>query len=257
MTPWRSTTSTTRSPCAFAAWKGPMDSAAATTASASLLTRFIVRRGRAPRCGVVPAGRAILSPTLPMSGSRRHFSPSTGMRGAFQVADGAFRGLLLGAVVAIGSVLFAAALLPPFGAAGRAVERFARQFDQIGADVDLTFPQIPERSTIYAADGSVLATLYLDENRDYVHLKRINDITRKAVLAIEDSRFYEHPGLDIKGIVRALVTNLQAGEIEEGASTLTQQLARNVFPKAIGTEQTLARKILEARVAVRLEDQYS
>ena len=179
------------------------------------------------------------------------------MRGAFQVADGAFRGLLLGAVVAIGSVLFAAALLPPFGAAGRAVERFARQFDQIGADVDLTFPQIPERSTIYAADGSVLATLYLDENRDYVHLKRINDITRKAVLAIEDSRFYEHPGLDIKGIVRALVTNLQAGEIEEGASTLTQQLARNVFPKAIGTEQTLARKILEARVAVRLEDQYS
>jgi penicillin-binding protein 1A len=192
-----------------------------------------------------------------MAGSRLHARPSAGARGALTVADGVFRGLLLGAVVGIGSVLFAAALLPPFAAGGRAVEEFAHEFNEIGADVDLTFPTIPERSTIYAADGSVLATLYLDENRDYVRLHRINDITRKAVLAIEDSRFYEHPGLDLKGIVRALVTNLQAGEIEEGASTITQQLARNVFPKAVGDEETLARKILEARVADRLEDEYS
>jgi penicillin-binding protein 1A len=188
-----------------------------------------------------------------MAGPRRHLRPS----GAQNIADGAFRGLLLGVVVGAGAVLFAAALLPPFAAGGRAVEEFANEFEQIGADVDLTFPTIPERSTIYAADGSVLATLYLDENREYVRLDRINDITRKAVLAIEDSRFYEHAGLDLKGIVRALITNVQAGEIQEGASTLTQQLARNVFPKAVGTEETLARKILEARVARRLEDEYS
>jgi penicillin-binding protein 1A len=182
---------------------------------------------------------------------------ATVRRAADSLRDGLFRGLLIALVVCLGAALFAAALLPPFAAGGRVVEGFSSEFNQIGADVDLTFPQVPERSTIYAADGSVLATLYLDENRDYVRLERINKITRQAVLAIEDSRFYEHPGLDIQGIVRALVTNLQAGEVEEGASTLTQQLARNIFPEAVGTEETLARKILEARVARRLEDEYS
>lgn len=77
-----------------------------------------------------------------------------------------------------------------------------------------------------------------------------------AVLAIEDARFYEHPGLDYRGIIRALVTNVGAGAIEQGASTLTQQLARNVFEE-VGTERTLARKIAEARVAMRIEDEYS
>ena len=178
-------------------------------------------------------------------------------RGLTTLRDGLLRVALIALVVFLGAGLFAAALLPGFGVAGKAVERFANEFYEIGADVDLSFPRIPERSTIYAADGSVLATLYLDENRDYVRLHRINEITRRAVLAIEDSRFYEHPGLDIKGIVRALITNLQAGQIEEGASTLTQQLARNIFPKAVGAEETVARKILEARVAVRLEDEYS
>jgi penicillin-binding protein 1A len=171
--------------------------------------------------------------------------------------DGLLRIALIVLVVVLGAGLFAAALLPGFGVAGKAVERFANEFYEIGADVDLSFPRIPERSTIYAADGSVLTTLYLDENRDYVRLRRINEVTRQAVLAIEDNRFYEHAGTDIQGIVRALITNLQAGEIQEGASTLTQQLARNIFPKAVGTEETVARKILEARVAVRLEDEYS
>jgi penicillin-binding protein 1A len=173
------------------------------------------------------------------------------------IRDGLLRVVLIALVVLLGAGLFAGALLPGFAAGGKAVERFAKDFSAIGSNIDLTFPRIPERSTIYASDGSVLATLYLDENRDYVRLKRINDITRKAVLAIEDSRFYEHSALDFKGIVRALVTNLQAGQIEEGASTLTQQLARNIFPKAVGTEETVARKVLEARVAVRLEREYS
>ena len=155
-----------------------------------------------------------------------------------------------------GALLFALALLPPAAAAGRAVQEFADEFSQIGADVDLAFPRIPERSTIYAKDGSVLATLYLDENRDIVRLDRVNQVTRDAVLAIEDARFYEHPGLDFQGIVRALVSNVRAGEIEQGASTITQQLARNVFA-TIGTEQTLARKLHEARVAMRLEEIYS
>jgi penicillin-binding protein 1A len=166
------------------------------------------------------------------------------------------KAFLLLFVMGFGSLLFALALLPPTAAAGRAMQEFADEFSEIGADVDLAFPRIPERSTIFAKDGSVLATLYLDENREIVRLGRVNDVTRDAVLAIEDARFYEHPGLDFQGIVRALVSNVRAGQIEQGASTITQQLARNVFA-TIGTEQTLARKLHEARVAMRLEEIYS
>ncbi|MGH2767186.1 MAG: PBP1A family penicillin-binding protein [Actinomycetota bacterium] len=168
----------------------------------------------------------------------------------------ALRAIVLVIVLALGAVLFALALLPPVGAAGRAVQEFADEFNRIASDVDLAFPRIPERSTIYASDGTVLATLYLDENRKIVRLDQVNDVARNAVLAIEDARFYEHPGLDFQGIVRALISNVRAGEIEQGASTITQQLARNVF-STIGREQTLARKIQEARVAMRLEDEYS
>jgi membrane peptidoglycan carboxypeptidase len=176
--------------------------------------------------------------------------------GLMLLSERAFRVILLGLVMAFGALLFALALLPPLGAAGRAVQEFEREFSQIGADVDLQFPRPPERSTIYAADGSVLATLYLDENRKIVRLGKVNETTRDAVLAIEDDKFYEHPGLDFQSIVRAFITNTLSGEVLQGASTITQQLARNVFAD-IGTERTLARKIQEARVAVRLEEEYS
>ncbi|HEV3475342.1 MAG TPA: transglycosylase domain-containing protein, partial [Actinomycetota bacterium] len=170
--------------------------------------------------------------------------------------EAALRVVLFLTSLGFGGLLFALALLPAAGAAGRAVQEVAEEFDEIGSDVDLAFPRIPERSTIYASDGSVLATLYLDENRKIVRLNQVNQLTRDAVLAIEDARFYEHPGLDVQGIVRALVSNVRAGQVTQGASTITQQLARNVF-SAIGTEQTVVRKIHEARVAMRLEQQYS
>jgi penicillin-binding protein 1A len=184
-----------------------------------------------------------------MSGSHRVGSEDT-LTGAIVRIIGLAFGL------GVGAVLFALALLPPVAAAGRAVQEFADEFNEIGADVDLAFPRIPERSTIYARDGSVLATLYLDENRKVVRLDKVNPTAVAAVLAIEDARFYDHPGLDFQSIVRALVSNVRAGTIQQGASTITQQLARNVF-SAIGTEQTLARKVYEARVAMRLEEVYS
>ena len=172
------------------------------------------------------------------------------------ISDSLMRAVLFVLVLALGSLLFALALLPAAGAAGRAVGELADDFEEIGQDVDLAFPRIPERSTIYAADGSELATLYLDENRKIVRLEQVNQLAKDAVLAIEDARFYEHPGLDVQGILRALVRNIGAGEITQGASTITQQLARNVF-SAIGTEETLVRKLHEARVAMRLEEVYS
>ncbi|HEX9823514.1 MAG TPA: biosynthetic peptidoglycan transglycosylase, partial [Actinomycetota bacterium] len=173
------------------------------------------------------------------------------------VADGGLRLLLLAAVIGIGAVLFALALLPTVGAAGKTVQRFSDELNRIGGDVDLTFPRLPLRSTIYAADGkTVLATVYLDENRKVVRLGRMGDFVKLAILAVEDARYYDHPGLDLQGILRALVANISSGEIEQGASTITQQLARNVFPE-IGTERTVARKLAEAKVAIRMEEEYS
>jgi membrane peptidoglycan carboxypeptidase len=168
----------------------------------------------------------------------------------------AVKAILLVVSLGVGAVIFALALLPPVGAAGHAMLQVAERFNHVAEGVDLAFPRIPERSTIYARDGSVLATLYLDENRKIVRLNQVNELAVDAVLAIEDARFWEHPGLDVQGILRALVRNVRAGEIEQGASTITQQLARNVFA-TIGTEETLARKVQEARVAMRLEEEYT
>jgi penicillin-binding protein 1A len=159
-------------------------------------------------------------------------------------------------VLAVASVLFALALLPSIGVAGRAVQRFNDEFISLGGEADVAYPRFPVRSTVYASDGSVLATLFGDENRKIVRFDQINEVTRKAVLAIEDTKFYEHPGIDVMGIFRAVLANIKAGGIEQGASTITQQLARNAFP-SVGTERTLARKLQELKVAKRLEEEYS
>jgi membrane peptidoglycan carboxypeptidase len=179
--------------------------------------------------------------------ARRQPSPLTG--------SGIRIGVFLG-VLAVASLLFALALLPSIGVAGRAVQRFNDEFVSIGTEAEFAYPRFPVRSTVYAADGSVLATLFGDENRKIVRIGQINDVTRKAVLAIEDTKFYEHPGVDVMGIFRAVLANLKAGEIAQGASTITQQLARNAFP-SVGTERTLARKLQELKVAKRLEEEYS
>jgi membrane peptidoglycan carboxypeptidase len=116
-------------------------------------------------------------------------------------------------------------------------------------------PHPPERSTIYAADGSVLATLYLDENRRIVGLGKVAPVTRQAVLAIEDDGFYTHGAINVPSVFRAMVANLVAGRVMQGGSTITQQLVKNAV---IGSgEQTFARKFQEAALAIRMEQRYS
>jgi penicillin-binding protein 1A len=83
-----------------------------------------------------------------------------------------------------------------------------------------------------------------------VSASELPDELLKAVVAVEDARFFSHPGFDIEGIIRATLVNLQRGEIEEGASTITQQLIKNLF---LSQEQTLARKIEELTLALDLE----
>jgi 1A family penicillin-binding protein len=97
-------------------------------------------------------------------------------------------------------------------------------------------------------------------SQTHVELKQLSDFSSdlpKALIASEDSRYYWHLGVDPIGILRALVANIRQGEIREGASTLTQQLARNIFRDYVGAEDSAGRKIREAIVALKLETFYS
>ena len=111
-------------------------------------------------------------------------------------------------------------------------------------------PKIPLR--IFSADN-VLIGEFGEERRNLIHIKEIPDIMKKAVLAIEDDRFFEHGGVDYIGIVRAALHNLSGGA-RQGASTITQQVARNFF---LSSEQTLKRKIYEVLLAWKIEKNLS
>ena len=112
-------------------------------------------------------------------------------------------------------------------------------------------PDPAQRSVVYAADGKTpLAELVKDENRQLVRLKSVPRQVRDAVVAIEDDRFYQHHGVDFRGIVRAAVANLRSGRVTQGGSTLSQQLIKNIVT---GNSRTFDRKLREAMYAVELE----
>ncbi|MHB0975704.1 MAG: PBP1A family penicillin-binding protein [Candidatus Aquicultorales bacterium] len=106
-----------------------------------------------------------------------------------------------------------------------------------------------QTTVVYAADGSNLTEIY-KENRTIIPLAKISVHLRKAVVGIEDERFYGHGGLDYLGILRALVRDVTSGEMAEGGSTITQQYVKNAY---FSPKRTLTRKIKEAVLASRLE----
>ena len=111
----------------------------------------------------------------------------------------------------------------------------------------------PRRSKILATDGSLLSTIYF-ENRESVPLGEVPDNFKNAVIAIEDNRFYEHSGIDIRSISRAFLSNVKKGGVVEGGSTITQQYVKNVF---LNNEKSVARKIREAALAYQVERRLS
>jgi len=113
--------------------------------------------------------------------------------------------------------------------------------------------EMPERNTVYDVDGKIYSRL-AGANRLKVSLSEVSQFFITAVLAREDSRFYAHKGIDWRGILRALVRDITSGSAREGASSITQQLARNSLPLG---GRTLSRKVLEAMVALRIERQFT
>jgi penicillin-binding protein 1A len=109
-------------------------------------------------------------------------------------------------------------------------------------------------SVVLSADGKELA-VFRRANRDWVKLSDISPKVTEALLATEDKRFYEHHGIDVVRTAKAVVNTLK-GDVE-GGSTITQQLARNLYPEQIGRDQTVTRKIKEAITALKIEAVYS
>ncbi len=133
----------------------------------------------------------------------------------------------------------------------------------IGFALTMAYPNLPELDSItsykpkmplrvFSADNMLIAE-FGEERRNVVRFKDIPEIMKKAVLAIEDDRFYEHGGVDYQGITRAAVHNLTGGA-KQGASTITQQVARNFF---LSSEQTFKRKIYEILLAWKIEQNLS
>jgi penicillin-binding protein 1A len=110
------------------------------------------------------------------------------------------------------------------------------------------------RSYIYDSTGGQMAVLYADEDREEVPLSSVPKLLQRSVIGIEDRAFYHHAGINARSIFRAVFSNIEAGDIEQGGSTITQQLVKNSL---LGTEQTIQRKIKEAALALRLEKQMS
>jgi 1A family penicillin-binding protein len=108
-------------------------------------------------------------------------------------------------------------------------------------------------SWVYDRDGAAVARLFV-QNRTPVPLRDIPVNLRQAVIAVEDERFYSHPGIDPLAVTRAVVANLLAGRVVEGGSTISQQLAKNLF---LTPERTFARKAREALITVKLEMVYT
>ena len=168
---------------------------------------------------------------------------------------------LLGASVVAG-VLVAMVALPGVGGAGLTARDAANTFDEMPADLNTSPP--PEKTMVYAADGSQLAAFF-DEYRESVRLDQVAEIMQKAIVAIEDSRFYTHGALDLKGSMRALVTNTQAGATVQGGSTLTQQYVKNLLLESAKTPEeeravtapTIGRKLRELRYGLNIEQKMS
>lgn len=106
---------------------------------------------------------------------------------------------------------------------------------------------------IFSADQVLLKELYV-EKRDPVALSRVPEYLQTALLTTEDRRFYEHSGLAVRGILRAMVQNMRRGRFAQGASTLTQQLAKTLF---LTPRKTISRKLREAILSIQLERRYT
>jgi membrane peptidoglycan carboxypeptidase len=201
---------------------------------------------------------------MSMSRGREH----VGRSGSSSTAGG---GLLvnrrsltrMGLTATAAGVVLALLMFPLVGGLGLFAKSSADHFLDLPSD--LVTPPLPQSSRILAADGTQIALLRGSTNRTVVNLADIPLVMRHAIVDIEDERFYQHGGVDLRGVARAALRNSEAGDVTQGGSTLTQQYVKNVLLQSARTPQeraqaagtSLDRKLQEARYAVALEQNFS
>ncbi|WP_432948422.1 transglycosylase domain-containing protein [Kribbella sp. CA-253562] len=162
----------------------------------------------------------------------------------------------------LSGALAAGLVIPVTGLVDLGTQKMAESVESLPQELKTEPLQI--RSRILASDGTVIATLF-EQNRVPVPLNRISVVMRRAIVAIEDSRFYEHGALDAKGTMRALIRNQTEGSVQQGGSSITQQYvkmslvekARTAEERAAATAVTYQRKLTELRYAIALEKELS
>ena len=135
----------------------------------------------------------------------------------------------LALTIVLAGALLAGVLLPWVGGSALAAQQSSSLLGEPASE--LTDDSPPGNTVMLASNGEVITHFY-KENRDPVAGDQIAEVVKQALVAIEDARFYDHGGLDVQGTLRALVTNLAAGEVREGGSTLTQQLVKQTLLQA-------------------------
>ncbi|MEU0937264.1 transglycosylase domain-containing protein [Embleya sp. NPDC005971] len=196
------------------------------------------------------------------SGSARPKSGSSGPRSPLGFV-GRFAAFVGASILA--GALVAGIALPFVGGFGLSAKAASENFDDLPGDLDQPFLSQP--SYILDSEGNQLAMVY-DRYRILVNYDQISPIMRQAIVAIEDSRFYEHGPIDLKGTLRALMRNQQSGGSgsKQGGSSLTQQYVKNIFVEEAGNDpakvakaqaQEISRKIKELKYAIGLEQRLS
>jgi membrane peptidoglycan carboxypeptidase len=175
-------------------------------------------------------------------------------------------GSLIGFVVlsALCGLLAAALVVPGVAAAGVSVSRSITFFNNLPSDFSVEPPSLSTR--VMTSDGRQIATFYT-ENRAKVRLDQMSPFIKDAIVSIEDNRFYEHAGVDLRGIMRALTHNLTQSDGRQGASTLTQQYVANVLNEEktsqdgdlvpFTAEKNFGDKLREMKLAIELEKRYT
>ena len=169
---------------------------------------------------------------------------------------------VMGAVSVVIGVIAAGLAIPLAGVLGIGARDMSNSLDDLPAE--LQAEALPQKTRILDGSGRLIASLY-DENRVNVQLKDVSRTMVKAIVSIEDYRFYKHGALDLKGTVRALVTNQASDGVVQGGSSITQQMVKLTLlqqadtreEKKAATDDTYARKLRELRYAIAFEDKYS
>ena len=195
-----------------------------------------------------------MSSRTPTSARRPHGRPNAG-RIASHLA-------VMGAVAVVMGVLIACLAIPFAGLVGVAAKDVST--NMVNLPESLEAKDLSQKTRIYDVNGNLIASLY-DQNRINVPLQSISRPMVKAIVAIEDYRFYDHGALDLKGTLRAFITNQANGGSVQGGSSITQQMVKQTLlyqaetdeEKAAATEETYARKIRELRYAIAFEKNHT